>query len=246
MSSIENAKKKISNSLPSILTPDAFPKFLSFSSNFLNFDYQNVILIYLQNPNAKCVAGIQAWKNLTLLDLVPGAIPILVLYPVIKNDTVEYSIQKVFDYSQIDNCNLSNELVQKELKKCNKEDLCSKLFSFLESKGYSCYPGSEDADASFSDEGIVLFNENVEQEKVFFKILDLYLHQEFKNKELPVVVSETIINAVLYIVKSYYDLTVEDVKAFTFLNLIKEDSDRVEIMKQLFKSSNDIIDILNG
>ena len=122
MSVIDIAMKRIDDGITKIFTPKEYPIFLKFASNFLNFSFKNIILIYLQNPQAQYIAGINAWKNLTGLGIKKGETPILILYPDLANGFT-YEVQKLFDYRQIDNENINAEMVKEYIFKCDKNHL---------------------------------------------------------------------------------------------------------------------------
>ena len=69
MNAVQVAEKRINDGISKIFTVKDYPAFLSFASNFLSFSYKNIILIYLQDPKAKFVAGINAWKKITELGI---------------------------------------------------------------------------------------------------------------------------------------------------------------------------------
>lgn len=99
----EAAQKQLIYGMKEIFTKEAYPCFLSFSSRFLSFPWQNIVLMYLQDPDASCVAGAAAWKAASGCSVLPDAPPILVLYP--EYDPVSrsffWAVRKVFDVRRL-------------------------------------------------------------------------------------------------------------------------------------------------
>lgn len=243
MSAIQIAEKRITDGINKIFTPKDYPAFLLFASNFLNFSYKNIILIYLQNPKAKCIAGINAWKNLTGLGLKKNSVPILILYPVLSDNCIKYEIQKVFDYSQIDNENIKEEQIKEHLIKCDKQYLFEGLKAYLLKSGMSIYSSDDLKEGIAIDDNIITINAALNQEDKFMKTLELYIAEKVKDNER--LVSGAIVHSTLYMIYSYYDIKTSHI-TFPYLAVPLPDDKKKAIFEKSCSLSYSIIENINN
>lgn len=242
MSAVDVAEKRINDSMGKIFTLDEYPKFLSFSSNFLKFSYKNIILIYLQDSKAKYIAGINAWKNLTGLKIKKGTTPILILYPSLSSG-FKYEVQKLFDFRFLDNENISEDIVKKSINKCDK--LFKAMQHYLESLKISVYP-MDDMETSVSfEDGIISVDATLSDEEKFIEVLKIFIEGQIRNKDYDNLVSGSIINSSIYLIHSYYGLDTSKI-VFPYIKLPMNDDAKHLILSQSFLLSNKITENLDS
>lgn len=66
-----------------ILTDEKYKAYLDFSSKIPRYSFNNMMLIYMQNPNATYVAGLKTWNSLGR-KVIKGESPIKILAPMQK------------------------------------------------------------------------------------------------------------------------------------------------------------------
>lgn len=244
MSIIDIAKKRIDDGITKIYTPNEYPIFLTFASNFLNFSYKNVILIYLQNPQAKYIAGINAWKNLTGLGIKKGETPILILYPDLS-DGFHYEIQKLFDYRQIDNENINEEMVKEYVFKCDKNNLFEAITSYLKEFKISVYQNPDMNEKISMDDNIITVRASLSSEEKFLEVLKLFIEKQVNDKDYDNLISGAVINTSLYLIYSYYGFNPQHT-TFPYLLLPVSVDNKNIIIEKSFSLSKNIIDNLDG
>lgn len=245
MNAVQVAEKRINDGISKIFTVKDYPAFLSFASNFLSFSYKNIILIYLQDPKAKFVAGINAWKKITELGIKKTAVPILVLYPDLSDGKVEYTIQKVFDFRQVDNEYMLEELIKKEhIIKCEKKNLFEGLENYLNNNDFSVYLGNNLKDSVKVDNDIITYGEDLTLDERISKIIDVYLRKQLT--DFSEIVTGSIVNSSIYMIGKYYDIDVSRLK-FTYIGLpvLKDEEKKLIIEKSCFFSKS-IIESINS
>ena len=61
---IESYIDSLISDVDNAINSEEFARFMNFNSKFRNYSINNTLLIYLQKPDARRVAGFKAWKNL--------------------------------------------------------------------------------------------------------------------------------------------------------------------------------------
>lgn len=64
MDKVSEAVKNIHEGVKRVFTSEKYLDFLSFAAKFHRYSARNMLLIYLQNPNASYVAGFKAWQKM--------------------------------------------------------------------------------------------------------------------------------------------------------------------------------------
>ena len=208
MNLAEAADKRISDGITDIFKAIEYPKFLTYASRFLAFSYRNVVMLYIQSPEAQHVAGLNAWRAASN-ELIPdGEIPILVLYPEFDFEKKSFSpsTRKVFSRPNGGDV------------KCGKKDLyaCFKPF-FMKQTGYSVYLSPESTEMEISG-STVLVPEKESEEKLFQMLLDEYLSSNSNHYESRLL-SASIQSTARYLIYSYYGLDETDRITFPFVQL---------------------------
>lgn len=80
---VKNAFDQISAAVENINTDTDWLKYLEFNSKFYNYSARNILLIYMQKPDASFVKGFKAWHELERY-VKKGAKGIAILAPCIK------------------------------------------------------------------------------------------------------------------------------------------------------------------
>lgn len=244
MSIIDTAKKRIDDGITKIYTPNEYPVFLTFASNFLNFSYKNIILIYLQNPQAKYIAGINAWKNLTGLGIKKGETPILILYPDLS-DGFHYEIQKLFDYQQIDNENIKEEMVKEYVFKCSKNNLFEGITNYLREFKISVYQNPDINENICMDDNVITVKASLSNEEKFLEVLKLHIEKQVNDKDYDDLISGAIINSSLYLIYSYYEFNPQRI-TFPYLVLPTSADKKNTVLEKSFSLSKNTIDNLDS
>lgn len=216
---------KIIDGVTNIVESGEFEKFLKFSKNFHNYSFNNIILIFLQMPEATQVAGFKKWESMGRR-LKKGAKGIQIVYPIKrtyktkiegqdsliddeKEQTVEYmtySYTYVYDISQTVGKNMPLED-----NRINSNNL-AEFLDFL--KSFSPYPviennlyGGTQGYWSPKHKHIVLKSELSIDDKVSVLLHELThaLYDDFNYKE-DRDLSETFVESVAFIVADYFGL----------------------------------------
>lgn len=244
MSVIDIAKKRIDDGITKIFTPKEYPVFLTFASNFLNFSYKNIILIYLQDPQAQYVAGINAWKNLTGLGIKKGATPILILYPDLANG-FHYEVQKLFDYRQVDNENINAEMINEYIFKCDKNTLFESISRYLKEFKVSVYLNPEVDKKICVEDNIITVNASLDNDEKFMEVLKLHIENQAKDKKYEPLLSGAIINTSIYLIYSYYGFIPSQI-SFPYLAIPITDDKKNFIFSQSFSLARRTIESLDN
>lgn len=243
MSVIDVAMKRIDDGITKIFTPKEYPIFLKFASNFLNFSFKNIILIYLQNPQAQYIAGINAWKNLTGLGIKKGATPILILYPNLA-DGFHYEVQKLFDYRQVDNENINVEMVKEYILKCDKNQLFESICNYLKEYKISVYLNPELNEKICMEDNIITVNASLDNDEKFKEVLKIFIENQAKDKNYEPLISGAIINTSIYLIYSYYGFIPSQI-TFPYLAIPITDDKKNFIFSQSFSLVKKIVDNLD-
>lgn len=219
---------KIIDGVTNIINSGEFEKFLKFSKNFHNYSFNNMILIFLQMPEATQVAGFKKWETMGRR-LKKGAKGIKIIYPMKRKQTIKlnnqecileneeqkeektieymsYAYTYVYDISQT-----IGENMPLEDNRINSNNMV-KFFQFL--KSFSPYPIIEDnlyggtlGYWSPKYKQIVLKKELSVDDKVSVLLHELThaLYDDFNYKE-DRNLSETFVESVAFIVADYFGL----------------------------------------
>lgn len=86
---VEEAFNLIEEGIEKITSTDSYIDFLKFASKFTQYSFRNQMLIWMQMPSAKLVAGYNTWKNKHNRQVKKGAKGIRILRP-----SGSYTIEK--------------------------------------------------------------------------------------------------------------------------------------------------------
>lgn len=230
----EAAGIRIRQGIDDIFTAKEYPKFLSFASDFLNFSCQNIILLYMQVPDAKYVAGLHAWQMLFSRRIPLDRIPALILYPEYQEDSksFSYSIRKVFDYAQTEGSGTCEEALKPLHGKCSPSDLYGSFRDyFKEVTGKSVYPSADEEQTEIDETGNALTIPSSIPGKDKFRLLFEYYTGSVRNAKDSPVLSGCAADSLRYIIFSYYELHEKNRITFPYLTLpAMDDQMRMEIL----------------
>lgn len=243
MTLTEAAEQRIQQGINQIFTVKEYQKFLTFASNFLTFSYRNVIMIYLQAPDAQYVAGMFAWKNITDEVISPDKVPILVLYPEYddKTKTFEYTIRKVFDFRQVGNLSSDSGKLKELTRRCDTGDLSGLFQTFIKNETNMTIYQLDDQikDMEVNAKTIVIPQKASSNEK-FKMLLDYYLSRELTGDENKLI-KGCIENTVKYLVYTYYSHEEAKRASFPYIQAIKDDKDKNGILGKSFDLAGKIV-----
>lgn len=252
----ESAQKQLLYGLGEIFTREAYPQFLSFSSRFLSFSWQNIVLMYMQDPDASCVAGAAAWKAASGFSILPDAQPILVLYPQYDPGAVSFSwsIRKVFDLRRLpmpakEDGSPENNAESKAERMSTVEPspghpslspsqaYAAFKNAFRRETGMSVYPSDGPAKGLEIAGRAVLVPQDADDRQKVILLLDHILASNTPQGELPIV-KGCIDNSIRYILYSLYGFEDAERIVFPYISLPVLDEDkRAQILKRVFQIS---------
>ena len=93
---------KLVEGVEKIINNGEYEKFLKFSKNFHKYSFNNIVLIFSQNPNATMVAGFKAWQKMNR-KLKKGAKGIQIMYPIKRTYTKKIEGQSSLIEDSTDN-----------------------------------------------------------------------------------------------------------------------------------------------
>ena len=244
MNVTQAVEERIQQGIRDIFTLKEYPKFLVFAGNFTSFSYKNVIMLYMQAPDAQYVAGLVAWKQITDEQVSPDAVPILVLYPEYdeKKKSFEYTIRKVFDFKQLGKLGDNGTRLKQLTRKCSAGSVYGYFKKhFKEATGLSVYPAEDNIKTIEVNGNTALVPAQADDKEKFRMLLDSYLLQEQKEADTKLV-SGCISNTVRYIVYSYYGFAQADRIAFPYISQpILDDAAKAYILQRSFELAGRII-----
>lgn len=88
------AMQMLEEGIAAITDSESFKNYLSLSRQIHNYSARNLLLVYLQNPNASMIAGYKRWKSLGR-QVVKGSKSIKILAPVTRKETDEDTGEEV-------------------------------------------------------------------------------------------------------------------------------------------------------
>ncbi|MGF0039141.1 ArdC-like ssDNA-binding domain-containing protein [Peptoniphilaceae bacterium SGI.131] len=108
---IEDFDKKINEFIE---YPDLIMDYFKFAGNFVNYSMNNRILIFLQNPEAKFVAGFNNWKEKGIA-VKKGERAIKIYAPLIDIKYINPVTKEAYSYNNIPK-NMDKKMLKKETK----------------------------------------------------------------------------------------------------------------------------------
>ena len=162
---MKTAIESLSQGLQAIESSDDWIRYLTFCSSFYNYNYNNIILIMMQRPNATFVAGYTAWRKMNRY-VRKGEQGIGILCPCIR---------KVETFAEPDDARVYNDKeAEKEVKKV--------LSGFR--IGYVFDLSQTDGDDSMLPILVTGLAGNSEQEKAIYEALYSYVSSRYCVQEV--------------------------------------------------------------
>lgn len=248
MSLIDVAEERIRQGVADIFTMKQYPVFLAFAANFLSFSFKNIVMMYLQAPDARFVAGMYAWKQMTDANVSLDKIPVLVLYPEYNPETKSfaYSIRKVFDYAQLGGN--SPQVLNDYAKKCDSSGLYGCFTdTFKTEKKKSVYLSVDEVVRDIEqNEKAVIVPKSIPDKEKFKMLLDVYLSSTANDSSQ--VINGCISNTIKYLIYSYYGM--DEVKRITFpyisLPEVDDDDARARILCMAFNVAKGVTESVDS
>ena len=248
MDVLDAVEARIQQGIRDIFTLKEYPRFLAFASNFASFSYKNIIMIYMQAPDAKYVAGLFAWKQITDDDIPPETVPILILYPEYdeKAGTFEYAIRKVFDYKNVGSLAGNDSKLKQLTRRCDTDSVYGFFRKiFKEQTGMSVYPTDDDLKGVEASGNTLLISERNSDKEKFQLLLDYYLNKGKRDDDSPVIFG-CVSNTVKYIVYSYYGFEEAGRITFPYIALpVIDDAARSQILQRSLGIASNVIDCID-
>lgn len=165
MDKIKEAMNTISTGLASIDSDSEWLRYLTFTSRFFNYSYNNIILIMMQCPNATYVAGYRAWQKMNRY-VKQGEKGIGILCPCIR---------KVEAFKEPDDTKVYNDKEgEKEVKKVVSGFRIGYVFDLSQTDG----------DDSMLPVLVTGLAGNSEQEKAIYEALYSYVSSQYCVQEV--------------------------------------------------------------
>lgn len=253
---LNSASKKLFNELKEGGSK-ALKDFLQVSANFHNYSFNNILMIYSQNPKAKKIAGFGTWKKLNR-HVKKGEKSIKIIAPMIyKKDTEQTESEKeetgirgfkavsVFDISQTEG---------QELPKLNEVtgsigDKLHKLETFIRSKNITVSYSNDLNVCGVSKGGQIEINADQSDAEKFTTLIHEYAHESLHNqndrKELTKTIIETEAETVAFIVCDAIGLETNQ-SASDYIQLYKGNKEIIiKSLNKIFDTASDVIKAVN-
>lgn len=233
---------KIRQGVTGIFTAKAYPKFLAYASRFLSFSWQNIVLLYMQAPDACCAAGLHAWDRIAGKTIPPDRIPILILYPEIdkKSKAFSYTIRKVFGCGQAGNTESSEEALQ--VRKCSSEDLFACFKDYYRNRtGKSVYLSRMEHQTCIEEAGLAVTVPPSLPDREKFRILLEHYASSLRHPGDPPVLSGCVANSLRYVVLSRYEIDGRSRITFPYIALPSvTEPMKLEILKKTVSEARQV------
>lgn len=201
---IDQFIEDLANATDEVASSEIFKKYIEFYKKFHTYSFVNSMLIYIQKPDAKRVAGYKQWQEKFNRTVVKGATPISIFAPIIKtnknaeaeierivsnqedNDSkktlVGFRIVTVFDISDTEAINKDGEIPELEWQPENKTDeeveaLIHKLEKVILNDGVQVsYKPSERGEGGYTDGTVINVTDSSIGVRKFSTLVHEYAH----------------------------------------------------------------------
>ena len=258
---LENLEERIEE----VQSSKEFKEYLRFFSKFHDYSYRNILLIKMQRPDARLVAGYKQWQKKFDRHVKKGEKGIMIMAPYkykkkvteLKKDKVggeiiEREVEKekefvsfrpvyVFDVSQT----AGKEIPEWEIEVNEAENnLLDPLKSYAIKEGITVeFKGLREGLKGYSEGGKIVVDESLnstEQTSVLaHEIAHEKLHYDCKDKELSKEIVELEAEATAFVVMEYFNI---DILSEKYLALYKKSHNLMDSFKRINRVSKNIIE----
>lgn len=235
--------KNIEESIDVVFEPQNMLSFIETFKHFYFYDYKNLLLLWLQVPTAKMVAGISAIKKLNL-QLNSDTPKVALLYPVFtikKSGNEENEFQSGYDV--IFAYDISSIPEYKEIKSEN-HDIMSKIKRIT---GCTINEASND-NITRSSPGIydskkneIIVRKNLSDKKLIKTLIEVYVDISLGDGNSEFNLLEK--SFVKYMVFSFFDIVTKEDNISTICTMYKgkEKQEKMDMLSQMCQDAADII-----
>ncbi len=246
----EAAEIRIRQGIAGIFNSAEYPKFLSFASRFLSYSCRNIIMLYMQAPDAEYVAGYHAWQRIFNETVPPDQIPVLVLYPEyeMRSKSFRYTVRKVFDRPPAGRMNSVSGDLKGQIRKCDSPDLFECLRGYIrnETGKYAMLSVGETSDEIDENGNAVMVPARLSDREQFRLLFEYYTSSIINEEDSPVL-SAYVMNSLRYIVFSYYRTDGLDRIVFPFAALSGTDEAmQAEILRRTISEAKRITNYMDA
>src|SRR6056297_774084 len=268
---IKMSKKKVKELLEEleeriekVQSSEEFKEYLEFFSKFHNYSYRNILLIKMQKPDARLVAGYKQWQKKFNRYVKKGEEGIMILAPykykkkvtelkkeVNEGNIVETEVEKekefvsfrpvyVFDISQTKGEPVPSWKIE---VKDTRKDLLNPFIDYTSERGIIVeFRRLRDCLKGYSEGGKIIINGKLnDTEKVVVlahEIAHEMLHQSNDDQGLTKEIVELEAEAVSFLVSEYFNI---DNPSEKYLALYKKSYNLMKSFKRINEVSQDII-----
>lgn len=170
---LDAALARLSSGVSAIRSSDDWKRVLSTAAKFPKYSFRNIMMIYMQRPDATCVAGFNTWKKLGR-SVRKGEKGISIFAPIIvkrpnpetgkeESKLIGFRLVYTFDVSQTEGKDLPGAKALAKLEGDAPEMLLESVFDVVRSFGYSPSlierEGSWHGMTNFRDQTVVVCND---------------------------------------------------------------------------------------
>lgn len=229
--------------------------YLKIILNFSNYSYINTILIYLQNSDAKIVAGAKAFKKALNAEIKENESGIIIIVPQLTKKNITNNLNalkekkiniKMLDYKTVQVFDIKQTNIDHEdLSLLKKENIILSVDLLRKKIDYGIYFVKEsDITSTFTKS--IMIDEQLSNEKKIKEIIKEYFKRKIFIYELRDVEKELIIDSITYIVLNYFKIE----KEFLFNNFNLLDIENIDKLKEILKiihyESSTFLNLINS
>jgi len=247
-----------------VQSSEEFKEYLQFFSSFHDYSYQNILLIKMQKPDARFVAGYKQWQKKFDRHVKKGEKGIMILAPykfkkkvtelkkeVNEGNIVEKEVENekefvsfrpvyVFDISQTEGEPVPSWKIE---VKDTRKDLLEPLINYTSTRGIKVeFRRLRDCLKGYSEGGKVVINSKLnDTEKVAVlghEVAHEVLHYDCDDRKLTEEIVELEAETVSFLVSDYFNI---DNPSERYLALYKKSYDLRESFKRINRVSRNII-----
>jgi antirestriction protein ArdC len=252
---VQDLLKQLNDKIESIQSSEEFKNLLSFYGKFHNYSYNNVILIYLQKPDATKIAGYRQWQKKFKRHVKKGEKAISILAPLIykkkKEDSETGELKEVtetyfkpvsvFDISQTEGEPVPEIDISIE---DNRGELLNTLEKFVAENNIKLkYKELSKGKSGYSVGGGIVINTSLnDTEKASVLAHELgheLLHQGQRNTSKEV--EELEAESIAYVVFEHFGVKLKSDK---YLALYKKEYDIKDSLNRISSVANKIIEFI--
>lgn len=265
---VKKLLKNLEERIERVQSSDEFKEYLQFFSKFHDYSYRNILLIKMQKPDARFVAGYKQWKDKFDRHVKKGEEGIMILAPykynkevievqkeIIEGEVMEKEVIKekefinfrpvyVFDISQTEGEPVPDWKI--EVEDSNRKIL-KPLVSYAKREDIEVeFKRLREGLKGYSEGGKVVLGERLNDTEKAVTLCHEIAHEKLHNNshdndKLTKEIVEMEAEAVSFLVSDYFNI---DNPSGKYLALYKKSYDLMESFKRISKISSNIIDFI--